>query len=211
MAYTKTVWVNDNLPAVNATNLNKIEQGIFDAHDMLTKRPPVTISAFSGGPPASPSDGDIWIATAAGGSQTCNLTFRYNGSGATYKWELVGGSPIFVGNTYSPPADASWHPDSSTGITALRAGDYLCELSGYFQKTTLNNNGLLYGVSVNSATPATALAAGLSSGNWTGWFALSWKGVITVSASDVLRASISDGSSSVSVSYELTARPLRIA
>ena len=30
MAYTKTVWVNNRAPAINADNLNKIEQGIFD-------------------------------------------------------------------------------------------------------------------------------------------------------------------------------------
>ena len=30
MAYTKTNWQNDQAPAINATNLNKIEQGIFD-------------------------------------------------------------------------------------------------------------------------------------------------------------------------------------
>ena len=30
MAYTKTTWVNDTTPAINATNLNKIEQGIED-------------------------------------------------------------------------------------------------------------------------------------------------------------------------------------
>ena len=35
MAYTKTVWVNNKAPAINATNLNKIEQGIEDAQ--LTK------------------------------------------------------------------------------------------------------------------------------------------------------------------------------
>ena len=31
MAYTKTTWVNGTAPALNATNLNKIEQGIFDS------------------------------------------------------------------------------------------------------------------------------------------------------------------------------------
>lgn len=31
MAYTKTVWNNDAAPAINAANLNKIENGIFDA------------------------------------------------------------------------------------------------------------------------------------------------------------------------------------
>lgn len=30
MAYTKTNWVNDSTPAINADNLNKIEQGIYD-------------------------------------------------------------------------------------------------------------------------------------------------------------------------------------
>jgi len=30
MAYTKTVWVNNSTPSINATNLNKIENGIFD-------------------------------------------------------------------------------------------------------------------------------------------------------------------------------------
>lgn len=31
MAYTKTQWVNNEEPSINATNLNKIEQGIYDA------------------------------------------------------------------------------------------------------------------------------------------------------------------------------------
>lgn len=35
MAYTKTNWVNDSSPAINASNLNKIEQGIYDNADML--------------------------------------------------------------------------------------------------------------------------------------------------------------------------------
>ena len=35
MAYTPTTWENDTIPALNATNLNKIETGIKDAHDFL--------------------------------------------------------------------------------------------------------------------------------------------------------------------------------
>ena len=31
MAYIKTVFVNGSTPAINAVNLNKMEQGIFDA------------------------------------------------------------------------------------------------------------------------------------------------------------------------------------
>ena len=33
--YTKTVWVNDSIPAINATNLNKIEVGIDTATDAI--------------------------------------------------------------------------------------------------------------------------------------------------------------------------------
>lgn len=36
MAYTKTTWVNNNTPAINAENLNKIEDGIFNVHQDVT-------------------------------------------------------------------------------------------------------------------------------------------------------------------------------
>lgn len=35
MAYSKTTWVNDTTPAINADNLNKIEKGIFDADNNI--------------------------------------------------------------------------------------------------------------------------------------------------------------------------------
>ena len=40
MAYTKTTWVNDSTPAINAANLNKIEQGIADAHAVVAEPGP---------------------------------------------------------------------------------------------------------------------------------------------------------------------------
>ena len=40
MAYTKTTWVNDSKPAINAANLNKIEQGIADAHAIVAEPVP---------------------------------------------------------------------------------------------------------------------------------------------------------------------------
>jgi len=36
MSYTKTTWQNDQAPAINATNLNHIETGIFNNDAMLT-------------------------------------------------------------------------------------------------------------------------------------------------------------------------------
>lgn len=38
MAYTKTTWVDNSEPPINAENLNKIEQGIYDAHDELADK-----------------------------------------------------------------------------------------------------------------------------------------------------------------------------
>lgn len=35
MSYVKTNWVNNSAPAINATNLNKIEQGIGDNADWI--------------------------------------------------------------------------------------------------------------------------------------------------------------------------------
>jgi len=35
MSYTKTTWVNGTSPAISDTNLNKIEQGIYDAHEAI--------------------------------------------------------------------------------------------------------------------------------------------------------------------------------
>jgi hypothetical protein len=35
MSYTKTTWRDNQSPAINADNLNHIEQGIYDAHDGL--------------------------------------------------------------------------------------------------------------------------------------------------------------------------------
>ena len=45
MAYTKTAWVDDETPAINATNLNKIETGLDDIHSVVNlpgwaSRPP---------------------------------------------------------------------------------------------------------------------------------------------------------------------------
>ena len=40
MAYTKTKWVNDSEPAINAANLKKIEQGIADAHAIVAEPGP---------------------------------------------------------------------------------------------------------------------------------------------------------------------------
>lgn len=56
MAYTKTQWANDTAPAINATNLNKIEQGIFNND--------TNISGING---TIGVDTNTWIGTTAYG------------------------------------------------------------------------------------------------------------------------------------------------
>lgn len=48
MAYTKTDWVNDSSPYINEANLDKLEQGVYDAHVALGTKAPVNNPTFTG-------------------------------------------------------------------------------------------------------------------------------------------------------------------
>ena len=58
MAYTKTTWVNDSKPAINAANLNKIEQGIADAHAIIAEPGPKGDKGDKGDPGEAGPKGD---------------------------------------------------------------------------------------------------------------------------------------------------------
>ena len=58
MAYTKTEWVNDSEPAINAVNLNKIEQGIADAHAIVAEPGPKGDKGDKGDTGAKGAKGD---------------------------------------------------------------------------------------------------------------------------------------------------------
>ena len=58
MAYTKTTWVNDSKPAINAANLNKIEQGIADAHAVVAEPGPKGDKGDKGDPGTPGTKGD---------------------------------------------------------------------------------------------------------------------------------------------------------
>ena len=58
MAYTKTEWVNDSEPAINAANLNKIEQGIADAHAIVAEPGPKGAKGDKGDPGTPGAKGD---------------------------------------------------------------------------------------------------------------------------------------------------------
>ena len=58
MAYTKTAWVNDSKPAISAENLNKIEQGIADAHAIVAEPGPKGDKGDPGEPGPKGDKGD---------------------------------------------------------------------------------------------------------------------------------------------------------
>src|SRR5699024_975913 len=66
MAYTKTEWVNDSEPAINAANLNKIEQGIADAHAIVAEPGPKGDKGDKGDTGAKGAKGDKGEPGAAG-------------------------------------------------------------------------------------------------------------------------------------------------
>lgn len=64
MAYSKTVWVNDNAPALNATNLNKIENGIYDNAENVDDLLEGLINLDTTASPGT-TDGDLYAAIDA--------------------------------------------------------------------------------------------------------------------------------------------------
>ena len=66
MAYTKTEWVNDSKPAINAANLNKIEQGIADAHTIVAEPGPKGDKGDPGTPGAKGDKGETGAKGAKG-------------------------------------------------------------------------------------------------------------------------------------------------
>ena len=63
MAYNKTVWNNLSPPAINADNLNKIEQGIADAHDLIEN---LTLGGTTEQRPDTPKLGQSYFDTTLG-------------------------------------------------------------------------------------------------------------------------------------------------
>jgi hypothetical protein len=53
MAYTKHAWVNDSVPALEAANLNEMEQGIYDAVRKDTYNAQTILAAISDNVPAA--------------------------------------------------------------------------------------------------------------------------------------------------------------
>ena len=101
--------------------------------------PKITSGAMSAGPPTSPSDGDIWIATAVGSGVAWQ--FRYNaGSASIYKWEFIGGPPLVSQDTARTGrqvgSNSAWLAIPGIGnLVTVRAGDYVFHNTCWIQSS----------------------------------------------------------------------------
>jgi hypothetical protein len=80
--------------------------------------------------PGSPSDGQtIYYQSAAMASLGVVWTFRYRTGGGTYKWEFVGGAPLYVQFATSRTTTSGSYValTDAVEVTNPLAGDYLIE------------------------------------------------------------------------------------
>jgi hypothetical protein len=128
------------------------------------------VGPIASGPPASPIDGQIWIATGVG-PDSIVWQFRYNaGSSSAYKWEFIGGPPITSSALASVAMAGGWNPYNPQA-PAPRAGIYLiggsATIANVGASATLTAiSAAVAGVMGYATTQATfgALAAGQSIG-----------------------------------------------
>lgn len=101
MAYTKTVWVNNQAPAINADNLNKIEDGIYnsvryaDAQNLTSTQKAQAISNIGAatvdhnhyGRIIEPTSVELYPGTSAGHGGY--IDFHYNNDSADYTSRII--------------------------------------------------------------------------------------------------------------------------
>lgn len=143
--------------------------------------PQITTSALSGGPPSSPTDGDIWIASAVDSNGT-RWQFQYNaGSSSVYKWEFIGGPALFVSvSTFEFTTSTGWVDTTTVGpsYTTIRAGDWEVAY-GADMDHTVSAVKLQAGPASGAGTPIDSFAIYSPAGGGYGsnWRTSKWNGV----------------------------------
>jgi hypothetical protein len=133
-----------------------------------------TTGLLSAGPPSSPLDGDIWIATnvdaAVLPSNTLGIrwAFQYNaGSASAYKWEFIGGAPLSAEVlTQQPGTVNTGYVDLATigpSVAISRAGEYIVRHTTWI--INLQANAGYVSLSGCGITPSADDSVVLSSGN----------------------------------------------
>lgn len=129
MAFVKTAWLDDASPDITADQLNRMEQGIADAHGGQASPPLVTAL------PANPVNGQEvrFLADDANGVvwRLCYRAFKADGvtpNPSPYKWECIGGPPLAsdVSSDEGLAAATTTYAALTTAqqVTIPLAGDY---------------------------------------------------------------------------------------
>lgn len=174
--------------------------------------PKITTSLMSGGPPAGPGDGDIWIAKSSGANGE-RWQFQYNaGSASAFKWEFIGGSVVGL-RRFSPDAFAggALTNDAFLGsLTIPRAGEYRIQAYVYGILTASGNQTFSLAFSVNGV-PSAAIAQHVGSASWA--FTISYDYRQAFAANDTLtNAYASNGAGNYTISSRwIGITPVRIS
>ena len=148
MNYTKTNWENNKAPAINATHLNNIEDGIYNAHAVLSSLPDsmkfkgtVGVGADVETLPTKASEGDVYMVMTTktyspGGVAKKGDLFIYTNS----SWKLIPSGDDGLGTVTSITAGAGL---SITGGQITSDGQISIDASYTAQSGTDARNGLM--------------------------------------------------------------------
>lgn len=170
----------------------------------------ITTSSLAGGPPASPHDQDIWIATAVDANGT-RWAFQYNlQSTNASKWEFFGGPPIevSVATDESTTTVGSWLDLTTVGptYTTTRSGDYILGFTvDMYHTATPASSGI--GINGGNGAAYSPLIGGAAT---TGWGQVRMTGV---AASTALKLQYYNGTAGTfhARGRRLYVTPIRIA
>lgn len=128
---------NANINASAAIALSKLagypsDNTKFARGDGSWAVPPIPTVGYGTSFPGSPADGDEYILVDSTSAPTYAWHFRYNsGSGSSYKWEFIGGSPVVLEVATAQSTTSTSYTDLTTSgpsFTTPRAGDWVVEI-----------------------------------------------------------------------------------
>lgn len=162
--YTKTLWVDDTTP-VSATNMNKIEQGVYDAHTELSTHAGASNPHSGSAPLASPnftgtpkvSNNNVWHEGTAPKSLAAN-GYQKLPSGLIIQWATIAISAVQFTWTYPIAFPTGAMFAAGTVLDPNRGADYSdkCVVC-----VGLNPGGALFNITKNGAafTPLDSTAS----------------------------------------------------
>lgn len=189
--------------AVTSAMMNEIRDSLRASGGARTTTLPSLVDESEWNYPADTTNGIVW-------------RLKYNaGSGSAYKWEFVGGSPMFskidTSETVVTPTAYTDAPTVGPSVTVPRAGDYEVWIGADFASTQGNTDGF---VGVKRGAAATADVDAMSDHTGSGIHATHSRMLIItgLAASDVLKMQYKTGSLNlVCKNRWMAVRPIRVS